>query len=65
MYMKHWKVLIEPIAETKDKKKVLKRDKKVVHVEREEETDLDVQVSVTRRWCKQTGDEMLLPKRSY
>ena len=30
--------MIEPIAETKDKKKVLKRDKKVVHVEREEET---------------------------
>ena len=57
--------MIEPIAETKDKKKVLTRDKKVVHVEREEETDLDVQVSVTRRWCKQTGDEMLLPKRSY
>ena len=63
--MKHCKVLIEPIAETKDKKKVMKRDKKVVHVERAEETDLDVQVSVTRRCCKQTDDEMLLPKRSY
>ena len=64
MYMKHCKVLIEPIAETTDKKKVMKRDK-VVHVERAEETDLDVQVSVTRRCCKQTGDEMLLPKPSY
>ena len=36
--MKHCKVLIEPIAESKDKEG-MKTDKKVVHVEREEERD--------------------------
>ena len=34
--MKHCKVLIKPIAESKDKKKGMKTDK-VVYVEREEE----------------------------
>ena len=33
--MKHCKVLIEPIAEIKEKKKVLHTDNKVVHVEKE------------------------------
>ena len=40
VYMKHCKVLIEPIAEWKDKKRSTKTDKKVAHVEREEKRDL-------------------------
>ena len=32
--MNHSKVLIEPIAESKDKMKVTKTDKKVLHVEK-------------------------------
>ena len=35
--MKHFKSLLEPIAEIKSKKKGTKKDKKVLHVEREEE----------------------------
>ena len=38
--MKHCKVLIEPIAERKDKKKGTKTNKKVAHVEREKERTL-------------------------
>ena len=33
LYMKHCKVLKGPIAESKDKKKGTKADKKVVHME--------------------------------
>ena len=36
VYMKYCTVLIEPIAESKHKKKGTETDKKVVHVEREE-----------------------------
>ena len=49
MYMKHCKVLIEPIEKSKDKKKGTKTDKKVVHVEREEERDLEVEMMERRR----------------
>ena len=34
VYIKQCEVLIEPIAESKDKKKGTKTDKKVVHIER-------------------------------
>ena len=49
MYMKHYKVLIEPIAESKHKKKGMKTDNKVAHVEREEERYPEVEMMV-RRW---------------
>ena len=45
MYMKHSKVLIEPIA--------AKRDKKKAHAEREEERDPDVEMMERRRWIKE------------
>ena len=48
VYMKHSKVLIESIAESKDKKKGTKPDKKLVHVEREEETDPEIEIMVRR-----------------
>ena len=48
--MKHCKVLIEPIAESKHKRKDTKTDNKVMHVEREEERDLEVEMMVRRRW---------------
>ena len=51
MYMKHCKVLIEPIAESEHKKKGTKTDNKVVHVEREKERDPEVEMMV-RRWTK-------------
>ena len=54
MYMEHCKVLIEPIAKSKDKKKGMKADK-VVHVEREEETDPEVEMMVRRRWKKEAN----------
>ena len=57
--MKHCKVLIEPIAENKHKKKGTKADNKVVHVEREEERDPEVEMMVRKRWTKEdkkTGD---------
>ena len=50
VYMKHCKVLIEPIAEIKDKKRGTKTDKKMVHVEREEERDPEVEMMVRGRW---------------
>ena len=59
VYMKHCKVLIEPIAENKHKKKGTKADNKVVHVEREEERDPEVEMMVRKRWTKEdkkTGD---------
>ena len=50
VYMKHYKVLIEPIAESKHKKKGTKTINKVVHVEREEEGDAEVAMMVRRRF---------------
>ena len=52
-YMKHCKILIEPIVESKDKNKGTKTDKKVVHVEREEEKDPEVEMMVRRRWTEE------------
>ena len=49
MYLKHCKVLIEPIAECKHKKKGMKTDDKEVHVGREEERDPGVEMMVRRR----------------
>ena len=48
--------MIEPIAESKDKKKGTKTDKKVVHVEREEERDSEVEMMVRRRWTKEVNN---------
>ena len=53
--MKHCKVLIEPIAESKDKKKCTKSDKKVMHVEREEKKDSEVEIMVSARWKKEVN----------
>ena len=50
-YMKHCKFFIESIAESKDKKKEMKTDNKVVHVEREEGGDPEVEMM--RRWTKE------------
>ena len=47
--MKHCKVLIEPIVESNHKKKGMKTDNKVVHVEREEEKDPEVEMMERRR----------------
>ena len=44
MYMKHCKVLIEHITDSKDKKKCIKNDKNVVYVERGEERDPEVEM---------------------
>ena len=41
MYVKHCKVLIDPIAESKDKKKGRKTYKKVIHVETEVDRQLN------------------------
>ena len=49
MYMKECKVFIEPIAESTDKKKGTKTDKRVVHVEREEERHPEVEMMVRMR----------------
>ena len=49
MYLKHCKVLIEPIAESKHKKEDMKTDDKEVHVGREEERDPGVEMMVRRR----------------
>ena len=53
MYIKHCKVLMEPTAESKHKKKGNKVDIKVAHVEREEERDPEVEMIVRRRWTKE------------
>ena len=53
MYIKHCKVLIEHIAESKSKKKFMKTDNKVVHVERKEERDPEVETMVRRRWTEE------------
>ena len=51
--MKHCKVLIERIAESKNKKKGMKTDNKEVHLERDEERDPEVEMMVRRRWTKE------------
>ena len=48
-YMKHCKVLIEPIAEKTNKKKGTMTNNKVVHVEREEVRDPEVDMLMRRR----------------
>ena len=50
--MQHCKVLTEPIAECKDKKKGTKTDKEVVQVEREEERDPEAEIIGRRRTKK-------------
>ena len=55
MYMKHCKVLIEPIAESKNKKKGRKTDKKVKLAEREEERDLEIEMIVRRMLKKEVS----------
>ena len=59
VYMKHCKVLIEPIAESKHKKKVMKTDNKVVHVEREKERDPEIEMMLRRRWTKEENKLMM------
>ena len=49
VYVKHRKVLIKRIAESKDKNKDMKTDNKVVHVEREEKRYPEVEMMVRRR----------------
>ena len=44
VYMKHYKVLIEPIED-----RYTKTDNKVIYVEREEERDPDIEMMVRRR----------------
>ena len=51
--MKQCKVSIEPIAESKHKKEGMKTNNKVVHVEREEGRDDEVEMMVRRRWTKE------------
>ena len=56
MYMKHYKVLIEPIAESKNEKKGRKTDKKVKLVEREEERGLEIEMIVRRMLKKEVSN---------
>ena len=66
VYMKHYKVLVEPIAESKDKKKVMKTDKKAVRVEREEKRkkrgwdDDDKEVDKGRHWGWNASTKVIL-----
>ena len=53
VYIKHCKVLIDPIAESKNKKKGMKTDNKVVHVEKKEERNPEVEMIVRKRWTKE------------
>ena len=53
--MKHCNNLIEPTAESEDKKKGTKTNNKAVHVEREEESDPEVEMMVRRRWTKEVN----------
>ena len=59
VYIIHCKVLIEPTAESKDKKKGMKADNKVVHVEREEERDPEVEMMLRWRWTKEENKLMM------
>ena len=54
VHMKHCNALIEPTAESEDKKKGTKTNNKVVHVKREEERDPEVEMMV-RRWTKEVN----------
>ena len=45
--------MIEPIVKSNHKKKVMKTDNKVLHVQRKEEKDLEVEIMVRRRWTKE------------
>ena len=56
--MKHCKVLIKPIAESKEKKKGMKTDNKVVYVEREEERHPGVEM-IVRRCTKEVNKLMM------
>ena len=47
--MKHCKVLIETTAESKNKKKGMKTDNKVVHMEKEEVRDPEVEMMVRQK----------------
>ena len=51
--MKQCKVLIEPTAVSKDMKKRLKTDKKVVHVEREQVRYPEIEMMVRKRCSKE------------
>ena len=51
--------MIEPIAESKNKKEVVKTDKKVVQVEREAGRDLEVEMMVRRKWTKEV-DKLIM-----
>ena len=55
VYMKHCIVLIEPVAESKDKKKGTKTDKKVVHVEMEDARDSEVEMMAGRKGTKEVN----------
>ena len=55
VYMKQCKVLIEPTAVSKDMKKCLKTDKKVVHVEREEVRYPEIEMMVRKRCPKEVN----------
>ena len=48
VYRKHCNVLIETIAESKNKKKGMKTDNKEMHAEQEEERDPEVEIMVRR-----------------
>ena len=62
VYMKHCTDLIQPIAESNHKKKCTKTDNRVVHVEREEERDPEVEMMVRRR---RTMEENKLVMRCF
>ena len=62
VYMKHCTDLIQPIAESNHKKKCKKTDNRVVHVEREEERDPEVEMMVRRR---RTMEENKLVMRCF
>ena len=62
VYMKHCRDLIQPIAESNHKKKYTKTDNRVVHVEREEERDPEVEMMVRRR---RTMEENKLVMRCF
>ena len=47
--MKHCKVLIETTAESKNEKKGMKTDNKVVHMEKEEVRDPEVEMMVRQK----------------
>ena len=51
--MKHHKVLIKPITESKGKKKGAKTDEKVGHVEMKEKRDRQFKKMGRRRWTKE------------